>query len=114
MAEFYIISEDGPVTSVGLRGELDSQGTEDVETEFNEVVITAGRDVLVDFSEVTFLASLGVRMLIATTRALAVKGKRLVVHSPQEMVRESIVGAALDEIIGLADSAEDAERLLNV
>jgi anti-anti-sigma factor len=109
----YLIDKTDDLTSVGLRGELDSQGVGEVETRFTATICPAGKNALVDFSEVTFLASLGLRMLVSVSKALAAKGARLVIHSPQEMVRESIVAASLDQVIPLADSAEQARELLD-
>jgi anti-anti-sigma factor len=113
MAEIYIIEQGTDLTAVGLRGELDSQGVQEVETKFNATICPPGHNAIVDFSEVTFLASLGLRMLVAAAKVLAARGARMVISSPQEMVRESLVGASLDEIIPLVDNQEDARRILD-
>jgi anti-anti-sigma factor len=109
----YVIEQSDALTAVGLRGSLDAQGVADVELKFNATICPAGKNAIVDFSGVTFLASLGVRMLVAAARSLHAKGARMVIHSPQELVRESIVGAALDQLIPLADGDAEARRLLD-
>ena len=113
MAELQIIEQSETMTVVALSGELDSPGVNGVEDRFRAAICPSGRNAVVDLSGVTFLASLGMRMLIAAARTLAARGARLVMHSPQELVRESLVGAALDDFIPLADDADGARRLLD-
>jgi len=112
LAEFYPIERTDELVAVGLRGELDSQGVGEVENRFNASVCPAGRDTLVDFSEVTFLASLGIRMLVTAARILASKGARLVVHSPQPLVLETMEAATLDDLIPIAADADAARARL--
>lgn len=113
MAELFVIEKSDQVTAVGLRGDLDTAGVAAVETRFNATVCPAGHDTLVDFAEVGFLASLGIRMLVSAARTLAGKNARMIIHSPQELVRESILAAGLDDLIGLADNADEAWKLLD-
>ena len=113
MAELRIIDQSGDLTIVSLRGELDSQGVGKVETRFAAAICPAGKNAIVDFSEVGFLASLGIRMLISTARALAGRGARMIIIAPQELVRESLVAASIDQLIPLADNIDDARNLLN-
>jgi anti-anti-sigma factor len=113
VAEFYLIEKADDRTEVGLRGELDSQGVQEVETKFNATICPAGKNALVDFSGVTFLASLGIRMLVTAARTLAGKGARLVIYSAQPMVQESMVASSLDQLIPLAADAEAARKLLD-
>lgn len=113
MAELKIMEQSEALTVVSLSGDLDSQGVAEVETRFTAAICPAGKNALVDFSEVEFLASLGIRMLVSTAKALAGRGARLVIHSPRDLVRESLQSASIDQLIPLAGNADDARRILD-
>jgi anti-anti-sigma factor len=109
--DMQLIEADG-VHKVVLIGRLDTQGVSVIEGRFAAGVVGGARDTLVDLSDVEFLASLGVRMLISTTRALAGRGRQLVLFGAQPQVIEIIETLGVNEIIPVADTETDARVLL--
>jgi anti-anti-sigma factor len=101
-------SDVGNVRKVALNGRLDTAGVDRIETRFGAAIVPAGKPTVVDLSEVSFLASMGIRMLIATTRSLSRKGRKLALYNATPAVREVIETAALTDIIPLAGSEVEA------
>ncbi len=112
MAEMDVLDDVGSVRKVALKGRLDIQGVSQVELRFNATVCPKAKPTVLDFSGVTFLSSMGIRMLISAARTMANKGARMVILSPQDLVRDTIVGASLEGVLPIAASEEEALRLL--
>jgi anti-anti-sigma factor len=75
-------------------------------------VVTRGRDTVVDLSGVSFVASMGIRLLIASARGLRQKGATLVLFGAQGLVYTALDQAALDQIIPIVATEQQAiERL---
>jgi anti-anti-sigma factor len=103
----------GNVTCVRLTGRLDAPGADTIDTPFTAAVVTQGRDAVVDLSGVTFVASMGIRLLIASARELRHKGATLVLFGAQELVYTALDQAALDQIIPIVATEQQAiERLV--
>lgn len=98
--------------NVALRGRLDVLGVDTVETKLTAAVVPSGKHAVIDMSGVTFVASLGIRMFVSLGRALARDGRKLVLHSCQEDVAEVFEMAALDQLITIAASPDDAQAAL--
>lgn len=103
------ISElDGNVTCIRLNGRLDSPGVDRVEIRFMAALAALGRPAIVDLSQVGFLASMGIRMLISGARALRLKGGKVVLFGASEMVQSVLDHVALDQIIPMAATQDEA------
>jgi anti-sigma B factor antagonist len=89
---------EGGVTSVVLRGRLDSVGAEAIEGSFNAVA-NAKRAIVVDLSQVNFLTSRGIRMLVFGARAVADKGGKIVLSCPNEWVDFVLRSAEIEQFI---------------
>lgn len=98
----------GPVTLVRLVGRLDAPGADRIELRFTTAVIAQGRDALIDLSGVAFVASMGIRLLISTARGLSLKGRRMVVFGARELVQGVFDDAALDQIIPIVATEDQA------
>ncbi len=97
---------------VSLNGRLDAPGADQIDLRFTATLATAGQDVLVDLTQVSFVASMGLRLLISVARTLKLKGKRLVLFGAQPLVQNVFEQAAIDQLIPLAASEQEAiERL---
>ncbi len=89
---------DGGVTSVVLRGRLDTIGAGKIDLKFSAVA-GAKRAIVVDLSSVDFLASLGIRVLVLGAKAVRNKGGKVVLLSPDENVHSVLKTAGIQEII---------------
>lgn len=90
--------EDG-VEKIVLAGRMDSAGTQSIDLRFTTLTSTRPAQIVVDFSQVSFLASIGIRTLVSGSRALARRGGRMVLASPQPMVEEVLKLGGIDSLI---------------
>lgn len=103
---------DGNVTCIRLNGRLDSPGVDRVETRFVAALVAAGRPAVVDLSGVSFLASMGIRMLISSGRALNLKGSKMVLFGATSLVQNVLDHVALDQIIPVVATEQEAIKRL--
>ena len=96
------------VTCARLNGRLDSPGVDRVELRFSAAVVAPARDAVVDLSGVSFLASMGIRLLITSARALSLKGRKVALYGAPQLVQEVLENAALDQIIPIFATQEQA------
>ena len=97
---------------IKLSGRLDTAGVSRGETRFSAVAAQAGGRVVIDISEVSFLASLGVRMFITTARTLAAKNGRMALFAPTEAVADVIETTAMDDIVSVTQTLDEAVALV--
>jgi anti-sigma B factor antagonist len=105
--EMVVEEIDGGVTSVILRGRLDTAGADSIDLKFNAVA-GAKRAVVVDLSNVNLLTSLGIRVLLLGARAVKNKGGKLVILSPDANVRAVLTTARTDTLIPIFDDRSAA------
>ncbi|MEJ6007870.1 STAS domain-containing protein [Paucibacter sp. AS339] len=97
---------------VRLNGRLDAAGADQIGVRFTASTAATGQDTLVDLSGVPFIASMGIRLLISSARALSAKGAKLVLFGAQELVQEVLEQAAVDQIVSLVATEQQALELL--
>jgi anti-anti-sigma factor len=102
----------GGVTCVRLQGRMDAAGAGRIDLPFTANVVAVGHNAVIDLSGVTFIASMGIRLLISAARGLHGKGARLALFGARDMVRTVLDEAAIDQIIALVDTEEQALRAL--
>jgi anti-anti-sigma factor len=102
----------GGITCIRLTGRLDAPGADIIDARFTAAAVTQGRNAVIDLSGVTFVASMGIRLLIASARGLRLKGANMVLFGAQELVYTALDQAALDQIIPIVATEQQAiERL---
>lgn len=109
--ELEVVEHAPPLTHVHLRGRMDSQGAEQIESKLNATLLRGGHGVL-DLSGVTFLASLGIRVLISAAKQLDRRGAKLVLVAPRDLVDQALRHSSIDEIIPVVASIQEARALL--
>ncbi len=102
------------VIRVALIGRLDTLGVDQVEVKFNAAVLAGGKDTLLDITEVGFVSSMGIRMLVTAARGLRQRQARLVMFGAQPLVRETLQSMAIDSLIPLAGTEDEARGILGV
>lgn len=110
-----VIRRDEELTHVALSGQLDSLGVRDVEAEFQHLLAETenGRPMIVDLSAVEFIMSAGLNLLAHAAATLKRAGYRLVLLAPPPLVRKAVQNVALDKLAPVAETLEDALRLLS-
>ncbi len=96
------------LSCVRLSGRMDSAGVDKGDLRFSATVVSPGRNAIVDLSGVEFLASMGIRLLITSARALKLKGAQMVLFGPNEMVGTVLDHVAIDQIIPVVASQDQA------
>jgi anti-anti-sigma factor len=105
---FDVVELSPTVNKIILVGRLDSVTVGSVETPFTAAMATTGRSAIVDLTGLEFLSSLGIRLLLSSARVVTRRGGRVVLFGAQPMVREVLTAMALDEVLPLVDSEQEA------
>jgi len=106
--DMHVSELAGPATCVRLSGRLDAAGADQIGVRFSAVVAAAGRPAAIDLSGVSFIASLGIRLLISTARSMASRQQRMVLFGAGELVRGVLDDVALDQIIPIVGTQDEA------
>jgi anti-sigma B factor antagonist len=110
--DLEIKNHSDQITHVALRGRLDTTAVGDVELKFTGYTVPSGKPLLLDMSEVTFLSSLGLRMLLTVAKALDRRGAKMVLLSPQPLVRDILSLSGFDQLIAVHDNEGTALAFL--
>jgi anti-anti-sigma factor len=106
--EMSVSDAGGNVLRVNLHGRLDTPGVDVVETRLTATLVPGGHSAVVDLSGVEFVGSMAIRMFLSIAKALARKGRRLVLFAPSPQVADVFAMASLGEVIPIAADAEAA------
>ncbi len=105
----FDIVELGPTANkIVLVGRLDSTTVGGVETPLTAAVAASGRSAVLDLTGLEFLSSLGIRLLLSSARVVTRRGGRVVLFGAQPMVREVLTAMALDEVLPLVNTEDEA------
>ena len=111
--EMKVIHLMDDVTCVRLDGRMDTLGVDQIELKFSASAVAQGRNTIVDLSQVSFLTSMGIRLLIASARALQLKGKKFVLFGASELVLGILDTVALDQIVPIVATEQLAIQSIN-
>jgi anti-sigma B factor antagonist len=110
--EIAVTRLEDTITCVRLSGRLDAPGADKIGVRFTAAVAAAGRGAAIDLAGVSFMASLGIRLLISSARALNLRGGKLVMFGAQDLVRNVLEQAAIDQIIPIVPTEQAALEYL--
>lgn len=106
--EIAISSLGDHLVRIALQGRLDTQGVDRVETRFVAAIVPGGHNAIVDMSQVEFVSSMGIRMFVATARTLKARQLKLVLYGVSPQVGQVFEAVALQKIIPICKTEEDA------
>jgi anti-sigma B factor antagonist len=106
--DMHVSELPGQAVGVELVGRLDTMGVNDMETRFNAAVIAGGKNALVDLSGLDFVSSMGVRLLITAAKSMKARQQRLLLVVPAGPVREMLETAAIDTLIPMFITRDEA------
>jgi anti-sigma B factor antagonist len=95
---------------VKVEGRLDASFSAELEDEIDQLLEKTKR-IIMDLSEVTYLSSSGLRVLLSVKKETEEQGG-LVLMNLIDIVKKTIEVAELDDFFSLADSVEEAIRIL--
>jgi anti-sigma B factor antagonist len=96
-----------------LSGRMDTAGVEKVESRFYALFAPIGVSTVLDLTKVVVLSSMGLRLIITGAKTARAKGFRLVLVAPRGPVRDVLDGAAIGELLPIADDVAAAKTLLH-
>ncbi|WP_341676914.1 STAS domain-containing protein [Niveibacterium sp. SC-1] len=106
--DMQVIKLDENRTCIRLDGRLDAPGADQIGVRFTAAAVAGGHDTIVDLAGVNFLGSMGIRLLISSARALNAKHAKLVLFGAQELVQNVLDQSAVDQIIPVVATEQDA------
>lgn len=105
----FEVMEIGPAANkVVMAGRLDSATVGGVETPFTAALAASGKSAVLDLTALDFLSSLGIRLLLSAARVVTRRGGRVVLFGAQPMVAEVLAAMALDQVLPLVATEEEA------
>ena len=105
----FEVVEIGPTAhKFVLAGRLDSATVGGVETPFTAALAAGGKSAVLDLTALEFLSSLGIRLLLSAARVVTRRGGKVVLFGAQPMVAEVLHAMALDQVLPLVPSEEEA------
>lgn len=105
---FEVTELNGSANKVALHGRLDSATVGGVEVPFTAAVASSGRSAVLDLTHLDFLSSLGIRLLLSAGRVVTRRGGRIVLFGAQPMVAEVLHAMALDSVLPLVATEQEA------
>jgi len=110
--ELQVIDTNRELSHIALSGKLDVEGSQQIEERFQDLTSNAHCSAIVDMTEVTYLASLGIRLLFTCAKALAADGRKMIVLSPQPMVKDTLMTSGTVNFIPIARDLDEAMAML--
>ncbi len=114
MTTVELLEATDAYTYLAVRGRLDSQGVGAADLELTRQTVPRRKPAVVDLADVPLLTSLGIGMLVRIARAMASHGLKLVAVAPHEPAKGLLRLLQLDAVLPLAETREEALRLLGV
>lgn len=105
---FDVVEIDGQAQKIVLAGRLDTGTVGQVETPFTATLAASGKSAVLDLTGLDFLSSLGIRLLLLGARVVSRRGGKVVLFGAQPMVAEVLTAMALDQVLPLVATEEEA------
>lgn len=109
---FEVIELAPTANKIVLVGRLDSTTVGGVEAQFTAAVAGSGRNAVLDLRDLEFLSSLGIRMLLSVARVVTRRGGQMVLFGARPMVAEVLNAMALEEVLPMFRTEEEATARL--
>lgn len=115
MADLNIASQtiSSAVALVRVAGELDSGNFDTLEDEFNTLLESGVRGIILDLAGLDATSSAGLGAFIYLTRVLTGRQGKVVITSPRPKIQGLLELLGLGEVLTIADSPEQARKLVS-
>jgi len=100
--------------AVALRGYLDAHTVNDFEAHMDRSLEKGALRYLIDVAELNYISSAGIGAIISLTQRLRRAGGEMVLLHPSEKVFKILDKLGFTKIFRLANSREEAEKMLGV
>lgn len=112
MMELQVRELEHGIRRITLNGQLDIDGTNQIETQLAELCAGENQRILLDLSGVSFLASIGIRLLTLTAKSIVSRNGKIVLLHPTPDVQHVLDVTGIPVMIPVYDSFESAETIL--
>jgi anti-anti-sigma factor len=102
------ITEEGDVKIVHLEGKLDVNLSIEIEAEFEKLIDSGVKKMVLDLRKVEYLSSSGLRIFISAMRKLKERGGKLVLCNITPMVKKIFKIVELEDLFEIYDSTDKA------
>ena len=109
---FTEVHVDEHLVHVALAGDLDVDSARDIELQFTARTSARHRPVIVDITQVNFISSYGIGILVACSKACALRKYKFIVVGPQPKIREALTALRLNEVLKIAATVDEAKALI--
>jgi anti-anti-sigma factor len=106
--QFEVVDLGPAANKLVLNGRLDSATVGGVEAPFSAALAASGKNAVLDMQRLDFLSSLGIRLLLSAARVVTRRGGKVVLFGAQPMVAEVLTAMALDAVLPLVATEEEA------
>lgn len=102
------IRESGEIRIIGFAGRLDTRTFPFAESAINKLLQNQHIKIIINLAETEWISSSGLRVLLVTAKKVsAIKGK-LIICSPNEVVKETLDISGFSTILNVTNSEEVA------
>lgn len=98
----------GDIYKIKLAGRMDIEGVSKIETTFSGMTASPRMAIIVDMSAVPYMSSIGIRALLMNAKAVAKRGGKFTLLSPEQNVRKVLLTSGIDRIISICDDLDTA------
>lgn len=106
--QFDVIALTPQADRVVLEGRLDSVTVGQIERRFTATLAESDRHIVLDLRQLDFLSSLGIRLLLSVARVVTRRGGQMVAFGAQPMVAEVLTAMAIDEVLPILATEQEA------
>lgn len=109
------VIQDKQTTIMAVTGDISMAAVDEFELEVNKIASKNPKLAVFDMRNVSFISSLAMGTLVSLHHTMKrTSGGKIVLAGLQPMIRRAFETAKLDQLIGLADSVEDAIKKYDV
>ena len=112
--EIEVIEKSDTLTHLALKGRLDLQGVQAIETQFLAYTVARKKPALVDLSGVDYLVSMGIRMLLSSAKSMRANHTELVLLKPTPQVEETLRSVRLHDVVLITHDEDQARTRLGI
>lgn len=107
-----ILQKENPAF-IKLIGRIDSITAGNFEDEVKDYIKAPTSDIIFDISELEYISSAGLRVFLLLLSAMSGKNLKMVLISPQQMIKEVFDISGISHIVRWADTFDEAISKLN-
>lgn len=106
------LSDDLGVKCLHLKGRIDSMSALEIQRQFNDLILSGERRMVVDFEEVNYISSAGLRVFLAAQKQLTKAGGEVVLYRMSPDVRRVFQMSGFEKLFRIASNEEEIRSAL--